>query len=507
MMEAVQEKTLSIEDMRAGLESMYENTDENIQVTGRAITERCAKESTSIPGLPDVSDIGNSERLFNLCGNRVRYSFDSGQYHVWNGRIWTPDCAAQLNRWAVKSAKGIYKEIPKVNDGKKYKMYFARLMKHAASSGGRSRLDAAIDLMKSHEKVEILASEFDSDPYLFCFANGTLNLKTGKLQKHDKTDLITKMSPVKYDENAKSGIWESFLDSITQNDKELKLFLQRVAGYSLCGDDSEEKLFFLYGASATGKTSFKDALKSVMGSYAVTADISTFLKSRGVNTGPRPDIARLAGSRMVISDEIDEGATLAAGLVKLWAGGDTLVARFLYKEHFEFRSRGKLWLIANHAPKVSASDGAMWRRILRVPFLHEIPEEEQDHGLKKVLCDTKETGPAIASWMAEGCLMWQDNGLDVPEAVKLSTEEYKSEQNPVSGFLNDRCEVDIDNLTIQTTSEDLWGEYERWTEDNGIKHHITRIKFGKNLKLHGLQQGQRTGDRARMWYGVQIRNA
>ena len=361
-----------------------------------------------------------------------------------------------------------------------------------------------LELLRYLEDIPITEDVFDADHWLANYLNGTVDLKTGELRAHRKEDLITKICPVTFDADARCEHWDAFLDTVTDGDKELRLFLQRAAGYSLCGDYSDEVLFFIYGPAATGKTTFKDALKAMMGSYAATADISTFLKSRGSSQRPRNDLARLARTRMVITDDVDEGSKLATGLVKLYTGGDTMTARFLFKEHFEFKSRGKLWIVANYPPKVSAEDGAIWRRILRIPFLHEIPEERQDRDLKRVLCDPKISGPAIAAWAVEGCLMWQSDGLAVPEAVKQSTAEYRSEMNPVNDFIDQRCEINLYNPEFQESSADLWDAYQRWAEENGIKYPVKRIEFGKHLKIYGLEPVRFSGERTRVWRGVRL---
>ena len=140
----------------------------------------------------------------------------------------------------------------------------------------------------------------------------------------------------------------------------------------LTGDTSEEVLFFAHGPTATGKTRSSRRSAAVLGDYAATADFETFLKRHG-DAGIRNDVARLAGARLVISVEVDDGQALAEGLLKLLTGGDTVAARFLYRETFEFRPVFKLWLAANDRPRVNADDAAMWRRILQLPFVQRDP--------------------------------------------------------------------------------------------------------------------------------------
>ena len=165
-------------------------------------------------------------------------------------------------------------------------------------------------------------------------------------------------------------------------------------------------LFFAHGPTATGKSSKLEAIRAVLGEYAATADFETFLKRRG-DAGIRNDVARLAGARLVISIEVDDGKALAEGLLKLLTGGDTVAARFLYRETFEFRPVFKLWLAANERPRVNADDAAIWRRILQLPFVNVIPEAERDERVKLALRTDPDVQSAILAWAVQGCLEWQ----------------------------------------------------------------------------------------------------
>ncbi len=287
-------------------------------------------------------------------------------------------------------------------------------------------------------------------------------MKPGELREHRREDLITKLAPVEYDPEARLDLWDRFLAEATGGDQELMRFLQRAAGYSLTGETDEEKLFFVHGPAAAGKSTFLEALKAAMGDYAQTADFETFLARQQVG-GPRNDVARLAGARLVISIEVDEGKRLAEGLVKTLTGGDTVTARFMYRESFEFKPQMKLWLAANHAPKVSDDDEAMWRRILRVPFERVIPKEKRDPKVKATLRDPEIAGPAILAWAVQGCLTWQREGLGVPPIVEQATSAYRLDNDPLREFFASCC---VFGPTKTVTVSDLNNEYESWCNDN-----------------------------------------
>ena len=129
-----------------------------------------------------------------------------------------------------------------------------------------------------------------------------------------------------------------------------------------------------------------------------------FLQSDRASGGHKEHLARLAGKRMVISIEVDEGKKMAEALIKHITGGEMVTASFKFGNTFEFFPSFQLWLAANHRPRVRADDNAIWRRILQLPFEVVIPEEERDAGVKSTLTDVDVAGPAILTWLVQGCL-------------------------------------------------------------------------------------------------------
>ena len=114
-------------------------------------------------------------------------------------------------------------------------------------------------------------------------------------------------------------------------------------------------------------------------------------------------------------------------------GGDTVSARYLYAQEFEFVPQFKLVLVANHAPAIRAGDDAVWRRFLRAPFDNAVPEGAQDKNMKRILRDPAIAGPAILTWLVDGCQQWQATGLGVPATVSCATEELRSEMDHLAG--------------------------------------------------------------------------
>ena len=445
-----------------------------------------------------LTDYGNAESLIEISDGNFQYSYGSKDWYVWNSITWITDKKGEILRMAKKTVRENYKRAGDCEDDKQRKA----IASHARKSESARAIQAMITLAQSEPGIAIELNQFDTNKWLFNCNNGTLNLKTGKLQLHDRKDLITKLAPVEYDSNAKLKLWDDFLDTATKNDKELQSYLQRAVGYSLTGEVSEEKIFFISGAAGTGKSTFIEAIKSTLGDYAQTADFETFI-SKNSNGNARNDIAALVGARFVSSIEVEKGKRLAEGLVKLITGGDTVTARFLYQEYFSFIPQFKLWLVANDKPKIDSEDDGMWRRIIPINFDHAIPEGERDPAVKETLKNPEIAGPAILAWAMQGCLMWQEQGLKITESIKQNRTNYKTEMDYVKQYVDEYCELDESSVVVKQA---LYIQYQQWCKNSGIKGVLSMIMFGKKLKnaFPNVKEEKIGHDGERVWFGLRI---
>ena len=463
---------------------------ENIQRIAENICELYQPEAPST----NWTDSGNARRLVQRYRDIIRYCHTSGKWLIWDGRRWAQDETGEIVRMAQETIQAMYADAEGLSEDERDALY--RYLQRCESE---ARLKAMISLAQSESVVAITHARLDANPWLLNCQNGVVDLRTGVLGAHDPDLLLTKLAPVDYVPDARSPLWERFLNESTGSDLELIAFLQRCVGYTLSGDTREEKLFFVHGPTNSGKSTFLEAVKAAMADYAATADFETFLQ-RSFTGSPRPDIARLAGARFVASIEVDEGKRLAEGLVKQLTGGDTITARFLYKEEFEFAPQFKLWLAANHAPEVNHDDAAMWRRILRLPFDLSVPKEQRDATLKPRLRDGPEHQRAVLAWAVRGCLDWQARGLAVPERVQLATEEYRLNQDPLRDFVRSSCVLSPD---AWAAARDVRNAYEAYCREDGGKP-ILGSQWNDALRTLGCEPRRRrvAGKGTRGWQGI-----
>ena len=239
-----------------------------------------------------------------------------------------------------------------------------------------------IALLPSEPGISVPHDTFDRDPLLLNCLNGTIDLQTGELRPHNRADYITKICPVEYDPQAKCPRWELFVLEVMNSDAEMVAFIQRGVGYAVTGLTKEQIWFFLYGRGANGKGTFLDAIANVLGDHVVTAPPETFLESQA---HIRNDLARLKGARLVIAQEPDGRGRFDPAVLKMFTGEDTITARFLHREFFEFQPEGKLFFCANNKPVVRDTSHGFWRRVRLVPFNAIFDGESRDPNLRETL--------------------------------------------------------------------------------------------------------------------------
>jgi putative DNA primase/helicase len=444
-----------------------------------------------------LTDFGNARRLVLQHGRDMRFVRTLSDWLFFDARRWAKDETGEVARRAKATVRSIYGEAEREADPENRK----DIAKHARRSESAGAIRAMMELASTEPEIAASSIDFDRDPWVLNVLNGTIDLRTGTLKRHTREGLLRNLAPVDFDPNAWCPVFEGFTTRIFP-DSELRAFVQRAMGYTLVGEPSEGKLFLAHGPTASGKTTLLEASKAMLGDYARTASFDTFLARR--DTGrPRPDLARLAGARLVTSSEVEPNQRLAEGLIKSITGGDLLTARFLYRRETEFVPQFTLWLAANDVPRARDDDDALWRRIERVPFNVSIPEGERDPAVKARLCRSPDSRAAILAWAVRGCLDWQAGGLQVPVSVRDSTASYRECQNPVLDFVDDCCETEEG---VWTPTRMLYAAYLQWARDRRVPA-LSVKGFTGALARMGFQPHQETkGDRERGWWGLHLRD-
>jgi len=435
------------------------------------------------------TDTGNAERLVALHGSEIRFNWGRKVWHTWSGRHWEEDRAGRMEQLAKSTARQIPDEARHLTAER-----YTSTIKWAAASESSGKRQATIDLARSEDGVPVQPHELDADPWLLNVANGTLDLRDGTLRPHQCEDLITRLIDVPYDPDATCPRFMDFLDRIFDRDEGLIGYVQRLVGYSMTGSTREQIMAIAYGTGSNGKTTLLGTLRGLLGNYAQEADADSFMERR--HEGIREDIADLDGARFVAASETADGKRLSEALVKKMTGGEMLRARRLYENGYTFAPQFTVWLSTNHKPEIRGTEFAIWRRIRLVPFTVTINEAEKDADLPTKLADEY---PGILAWAVRGCMDWQRDGLNEPDAVLRATASYREDMDPLAAWFADRCIV---QRNILAEHKKLYEDYLAYCDTAGDDP-VSSKAFGEKLGERGFE-AKRTNN-ARCRKGLRLR--
>jgi putative DNA primase/helicase len=453
-----------------------------------------------------LTDTGNAVRFAEQYKDEVRFVPEWNCWVFWMGDRWERDAEVFVTQRMQEVARRIPREVSDL--GEEDDDMRAKVLRWATVSLQASKVRAAVEMARAQAPLISHPDEFDADPFLLNCRNGTLDLRTGELRPHRREDMLTQQVACDYDPDATSEDWDRVLRDAFDGAEELIVYLQRVFGYCLTGDTSEEKFFFFYGKSGAGKGTILESFAGMLGDYTRTMSARSLTKSAPQSGGSASeDIARLAGGRFALANEFDPGDRFAAAQVNTLTGRDKVAARFLHKDTFEFFPQVKIFVAANDLPKQSSSpESGVWRRIQVVPFDHKVAKV--DRGLKARL-ERDEARGAILAWALHGCLEWQRDGLGhAPSQVKEAVDDYKEQSDPHRVFIEDKIEESDQSFVPNKV---MWTTYQGWANDQGIRKPLSQKALTQVLRERGFEQAGKTVKRdgkrtsVKVWQRIRIR--
>ena len=431
-------------------------------------------------------EIGMGNMFADFFKPIARYNSERGIWYVYDGTVWQPDTEnLKVAELAKLLADKLYVFALTITEEDARKRFIDRVRKLQLRKHRETMLKDAKSVFP------LSMRSFDQDIYLFNCKNGTLDLRTMEFREHRPEDYLTKVSPVNYDPKADCPRWHTFMDEIMQGDKARADYLQKAIGYALTGDTKMECLFILYGpTSRNGKGTTMESILRIMGEYGKNAD-PTMLQAKfnAQSNGPTEEIARLAGARFVNISEPAKKLTIDAALTKRLTGNDTITARYLHENSFEFRPNFKIFINTNHRPNITDLTLFDSGRIKILPFDRHFDEKEQDKDLKTTFAKP-ENMSGILNWMLEGYKMFRSQGLEMPDSVINATDDYRKASDKIAQFC-EACLVSKPGAMLRSKS--VYNRYKQWSEANG--YHAEGIKnFKTEFLKHYVEDRRRPLD-------------
>lgn len=403
-------------------------------------------------------------RLFSeVLKDRARFNTTAKEWYVYDGIRWTVDSQTLTVEQYAKifgRCLEIYaRRVRSENESRSedYVGFYAKL-------GSRSNRKRLIEDSRDFHPVDV--PDFDRDPDLFNCRNCVVNLRTGETLDHDPTLLLSRVSNVWYDPDAKSEDFEKFMSEIMQGNQSKIEYLRRIFGYSLTGENTQEECYMCYGSTTrNGKSTLLDVIGYMVGDYGANVEPETLAQRERNSRGASGDIARLNGVRFLHMSEPPKRMKFDVALLKKLLGRDTMTARQIYEREFEFVPVFKLLINTNYLPVVLDDTLFSSGRVKVISFDRHFEPEEQDVHLRRRL-ESKRNISGIFNWCLEGLMSYWEEGevLTVPDAVLTATDDYRKHSDKIQSFIDECLVIDLDT---NTSAKDAYDVFVIWCKSNG----------------------------------------
>ena len=429
--------------------------------------------------------IGNAKMFVDYFRRIILMNDTRGCWYIYDGRVWRPD---NHNLRISEMAKNFHDILLSFAATITSEDTRTRFLKRVEQLDQKKFRDIMIKDAGNDTDIAVRMEAFDRDKYLFNCHNGTIDLRTMEFKPHFPSDYLTKLSDVDYDPSATCPRWISFMEEVFEGDKDRIRYLQKAIGYAMSGDTRLECMFILYGpTSRNGKGTTMETVLRILGEYGRTAK-PEMLSKKGFadSSGPSEDVARLNGARMVNVSEPEKSMVIDASLTKQMTGNNTLTARYLRENSFEFKPQFKLFIDTNHLPQISDMTLFESDRIRIIPFNRHFTAEERDIDLKAFFAEPANLS-GILNWCLEGFRLYQDEGLKMPGSVASATEEYRRQSDRIRMFTA-KCIQKQAGQELRSSS--IYNRYKSWCAENGFKYE-NAANFKKKMEQAGFVYNRR----------------
>lgn len=452
------------------------------------------------PRRTSFTDDGNALRLVDAAGERIRYVVEWRSFLRWNGKVWERDPEGHLVREEMRKLTRIWAEAASKIENDDCRK---RALAWAIKSQSAGRLDAAVDLVKGDARVRIQVGDLDARPFLLNVQNGVVDLrdidlvtKTCRLLPHDPKLLLTRITKVSYVPEAVAPTWDAFCRFSANSDPDVEAYRRRRRGSYLSGSP-DKVLEVAFGKGDTGKTSYYQTLARVMGSYAQKVPRTIFEKQR--NEQHPADLVELEGVRFAFGAEIE--GTMDIQKVKDVTGERIIKARGMRENWRSVERKYKVAVFANDAPKINRTTAdPIWNRIHADKWSAVITDKKSEAEIDEVY---EREGEGILVDMIRGWIDYQSRGLAPPKAIVEVTGKYRTEEDPLQGWL-DEC-ADTSDASVTTLFKSIWESRTSWLAEHDPDRGETPKAFAKLLEQRGFAatKDKRTGAALRV--GIRIR--
>jgi len=328
-------------------------------------------------------------------------------------------------------------------------------------------------------RTTIAEDQMRGPDHMICAENCVIEIDQDTIETHDHSpeyNFVARLE-TEYDPEAECPRWREFVSDSVETEADAKK-LQEFAGYLLWRWEIPfHKALFMVGPTASGKSTFLDTIRSMLGN-----DCTTSLTPQQM-TAERFGGAELYGSWANIRNDIPNTLIENTGQFKEIVGGDPIKAEEKYQDPFFFRPTTKHMFSANELPDAETDDDAFYRRILLVPFPSTVPRSQRDPRLPEKL---QQELPGILNWALEGLQRLMQQRKFTGDRSPTETQETWDKWGSSVERFEKLC-VEESNESIPKGR--LYRIYIEFCEEEAIPAE-TQHAFTRTLKSEGYTDGK-----------------
>ena len=356
----------------------------------------------------------------------------------------------------------IYHDGVYVCDYKKIESEMIKLIPTLSKSKRKEVLDYLEILIQDNTKR--------SDARYIAFQNGVYDVTTFEFLPFDPSYVITNRIDHRYNEEAYSEIADTVLDRLTCNDKQLRMILEEVIGYTFYRRNELRKAFVLLGDKANGKSTYLDMIKNLLGDNNTSAlDLNEL--------GDRFKTAELHNKLANIGDDIGDMFIANPAVFKKLVSGDRINAERKGQDPFDFNNYSKFLFSANDMPRIKDKTGAVINRLIMIPFNARFDKNSANYDpFIKYKLQTEECMEYLIQIGLDGLQRVLENQqFTMCDKIQKEIDDYNKTNNPILLFL-DIYDSDLEGKPAR----DVYGAYCVFCDDNKYLP-MSNIEFSRQI--------------------------
>lgn len=327
-------------------------------------------------------------------------------------------------------------------------------------------------------KTQVFEQTFNENRDFINCLNGLYSLKDNKLIPHNPQTAGRIQMSFNYGTKKVIPEVDQFLLDLADGCEERAQLIKEMIGFGTTLSADFNKVFFLYGASASnGKTTLTNVITALVGEDNVANE-----PLDKIHNSPY-SVAELKGKTLNIVPDISAKYLEDVSTIKGVTGGDKVRMEKKFKDPEKAHITAKFIFGCNELPKVPKDEG-WYRRVVIIPFYRQFTEDNTFD--VNTLIDNQDALDYLGTMCVDAFVqVLKSRKWSNQEETTRLLNEYKIDSDNALSFLNDYEVLSTDIITVGDKQfipkAVLYQNYKEYCITNGF-HTKSNVSFSKTIQ-------------------------